>query len=58
MTQQKSKTGTKKSTTVHIEMSGELESWIRNLAQTEERSVRKMILFLLKEARKAREEHK
>lgn len=58
MAQQKSKTGKKKSTTVHIEMSEDLEGWVKNLAQVEERSVRKTILILLREARKNREEQK
>ena len=55
MGQDKSKTGKKNSTTVHIEMPLDLEKWIKVVAKGEVRSMRNMVLILLMEARKARE---
>jgi predicted transposase YbfD/YdcC len=50
-----SKSVKKETVTVHIEMSVDLERWIRKLAEQEDRSMRKMVLNLLKEAKRLRE---
>ena len=53
MVQRKSKVEQKKTKSLHVELPPEIEGHIRSMAEIQDRSVRNMVLVLLKQALRA-----